>query len=130
MTLEECSHSTVITDLCAVCGIDFRQMEDKAKPTGASVSMIHSVPDLKCSIKEAKAISKTEENRLLKQRKLHLLVDLDQTLIHTTNMDVPLFVNVTQKNPEALPLKRNRENEFLLSFCSRTYFISVFKEVP
>ncbi|GFR96794.1 RNA polymerase II subunit A C-terminal domain phosphatase [Elysia marginata] len=34
-------------------------------------------------------IGKEDEDRLLKQRKLVLLVDLDQTLIHTTNDNIP-----------------------------------------
>jgi len=42
-----CSHSTVVSDLCADCGADLR-IDDASKST-ASVSMIHSVPDLKVS---------------------------------------------------------------------------------
>lgn len=42
-----CSHSTVVSDLCADCGADLR-IDNASKPT-ASVSMIHSVPDLKVS---------------------------------------------------------------------------------
>jgi len=42
-----CSHSTVVSDLCADCGADLR-IDNASKPT-ASVSMVHSVPDLKVS---------------------------------------------------------------------------------
>lgn len=42
-----CSHNTVVSDLCADCGVDLR-IDNASKPT-ASVSMIHSVPDLKVS---------------------------------------------------------------------------------
>lgn len=51
--------------------------------------MIHSVPDLKVSEKLAKELGKKDTERLLQDRKLVLLVDLDQTLIHTTNDNVP-----------------------------------------
>ncbi len=38
---------------------------------------------------EAQTLGKEDEARLLKHRKLVLLVDLDQTLIHTTNEAIP-----------------------------------------
>ena len=38
---------------------------------------------------EALTIGQEDEERLLKNRKLTLLVDLDQTLIHTTNENIP-----------------------------------------
>ncbi|VVC44576.1 Hypothetical protein CINCED_3A002193 [Cinara cedri] len=78
-----CSHSTVVSDLCADCGADLR-IDNAAKST-ASVSMIHSVPDLKSAL----LLGKADEKRLLADRKLVLLVDLDQTLIHTTNDNIP-----------------------------------------
>jgi RNA polymerase II subunit A C-terminal domain phosphatase len=37
----------------------------------------------------AQQLGRVDEERLLKDRKLVLLVDLDQTLIHTTNDNVP-----------------------------------------
>lgn len=39
--------------------------------------------------KQAEKLGRDDEDRLLKNKKLVLLVDLDQTLIHTTNDDVP-----------------------------------------
>ncbi|XP_050440230.1 RNA polymerase II subunit A C-terminal domain phosphatase [Adelges cooleyi] len=82
-----CNHSTVVSDLCADCGADLRT-DNASKPT-ASVSMIHSVPDLKVSEQSALLLGKADEKRLLSDRKLVLLVDLDQTLIHTTNDNIP-----------------------------------------
>jgi TFIIF-interacting CTD phosphatase-like protein len=38
---------------------------------------------------QAQILGKADEERLLKDRKLVLLVDLDQTLIHTTNDNIP-----------------------------------------
>lgn len=40
-------------------------------------------------LQQAQMLGKADEQRLLRNRKLVLLVDLDQTLIHTTNDDVP-----------------------------------------
>ena len=43
---------------------------------------------------QAKEIGRADEERLLKTRKLVLLVDLDQTLIHTTNDNIPANLKV------------------------------------
>ncbi|KAF6038550.1 hypothetical protein EB796_003147 [Bugula neritina] len=97
LKLVGCSHSIVIKDMCAECGKDLRpeneelSVEDtntsnKMKP---SVSMVHSVPELVVTDKHAEEIGKADVQRLRKSRKLVLLVDLDQTLIHTTTDNVP-----------------------------------------
>ncbi|RWS11626.1 RNA polymerase II subunit A C-terminal domain phosphatase-like isoform X2 [Dinothrombium tinctorium] len=88
-----CLHPTVMKDLCAECGEDLRQTHNKSevKKIGshASVSMIHSVPELRVSVEHAEKLGKADLKRLLSNRKLVLLVDLDQTLIHTTNENIP-----------------------------------------
>lgn len=43
---------------------------------------------------QAREIGREDENRLLKTNKLVLLVDLDQTLIHTTNDSIPANLKV------------------------------------
>ena len=52
--------------------------------TTAHIPIIHTVPQLRVSKTEAQQIAGRDEGRLLQQRKLVLIVDLDQTLIHTT----------------------------------------------
>lgn len=74
--------------MCADCGADLRQ-DESSTPSEASVPMVHSVPELKVSHEIAQELGKADTARLLKDRKLVLLVDLDQTLIHTTNDNVP-----------------------------------------
>lgn len=56
--------------------------------------MIHSQPELKVTEKLAKKLGRADTDRLLKDRKLVLLVDLDQTIIHTTNDNVPSNLKV------------------------------------
>lgn len=51
--------------------------------------MIHSVPELKVTQKLAEQLGKADTERLLTDKKLVLLVDLDQTLIHSTNDNIP-----------------------------------------
>ncbi|XP_055687148.1 RNA polymerase II subunit A C-terminal domain phosphatase [Lutzomyia longipalpis] len=86
--VQECSHTTVIKDMCANCGADLRQNE-KGNSSEASVPMVHSVPELKVTQQLAQELGQADTERLLRDKKLVLLVDLDQTLIHTTNDNVP-----------------------------------------
>jgi len=84
-----CPHPTIMKDMCAECGADLRKLDDDKTGGNASVSMIHSIPELKVSNTEAVDLGKQDQDRLRKSRKLVLLVDLDQTLIHTTNDNIP-----------------------------------------
>ncbi|KAF6198094.1 hypothetical protein GE061_007841 [Apolygus lucorum] len=82
-----CRHPTVINDLCAECGADLQKEDEKDKQ--ATIPMVHSIPQLKVSHEQAQEIGKADVERLIKDRKLVLLVDLDQTLIHTTHDNIP-----------------------------------------
>lgn len=91
--LEGCRHPTVMIDLCAECGADLRvegsnKDGELAGVSQASVPMVHSIPELKVCPELAEKIGKEDEERLLKDRKLALLVDLDQTIVHTTNDNI------------------------------------------
>ncbi|XP_062500838.1 RNA polymerase II subunit A C-terminal domain phosphatase-like isoform X2 [Corticium candelabrum] len=83
-----CDHSVVAFDMCAHCGANLRKHSGKAdlleSNTTAHFAVVHTVPQLKVSKTEARQIAGRDEGRLLQQRKLVLIVDLDQTLIHTT----------------------------------------------
>ncbi|XP_049963662.1 RNA polymerase II subunit A C-terminal domain phosphatase [Schistocerca serialis cubense] len=87
LELDGCTHPTVMNSMCAECGVDLK--EDDQVESNASVPVIHSIPDLKVSREQAEILGKADEERLLKERRLVLLVDLDQTLIHTTNDNIP-----------------------------------------
>ncbi|XP_047996673.1 RNA polymerase II subunit A C-terminal domain phosphatase isoform X2 [Leguminivora glycinivorella] len=86
--LEECRHPTVMKEMCAECGADLRT-DEVSKRDAAVVPMVHSVPELKVSEELAQKLGREDAERLLKDRKLVLLVDLDQTLVHTTNDNIP-----------------------------------------
>ncbi|TRY67809.1 hypothetical protein TCAL_07221 [Tigriopus californicus] len=90
----DCPHATLMKDMCADCGADLRLLEESEpghaqNKSQAAVAMVHSIPELKVSSKEAESLGQEDEARLLKHRKLVLLVDLDQTLIHTTYETIP-----------------------------------------
>jgi len=67
---------------------DLRQNEN-GQTSEASVPMVHTMPDLKVSQKLAQKLGHDDTRRLLADRKLVLLVDLDHTVIHTTDDTVP-----------------------------------------
>uniref|UniRef100_A0A674ARJ0 RNA polymerase II subunit A C-terminal domain phosphatase n=1 Tax=Salmo trutta TaxID=8032 RepID=A0A674ARJ0_SALTR len=75
--------------LCAECGQDLTQMQSnngrqQAHISTANVSMVHSVPELMVSSEQAEQLGREDQQRLHRNKKLVLMVDLDQTLIHTT----------------------------------------------
>lgn len=50
---------------------------------------------MQVSEEEAQRLGREDSERLLRDRKLVLLVDLDQTLVHTTNDNIPANIKVT-----------------------------------
>ncbi|XP_069476750.1 RNA polymerase II subunit A C-terminal domain phosphatase [Ambystoma mexicanum] len=87
--LEGCSHPVVMKGLCAECGQDLTQLQNKngkqqVPRSTATVSMVHSVPELMISSEQAELLGREDQHRLQRDKKLVLMVDLDQTLIHTT----------------------------------------------
>ncbi|VDM66547.1 unnamed protein product [Strongylus vulgaris] len=84
--------------MCATCGRDLRERNGRAgqrrEDSTANVSMIHHVPELIVSDDLAKEIGSADFKNVLSSRKLVLLVDLDQTIIHTTNRPFKVDANV------------------------------------
>ncbi|XP_063307729.1 RNA polymerase II subunit A C-terminal domain phosphatase isoform X2 [Pelobates fuscus] len=87
--LSSCNHPVVMKGLCAECGQDLTQLQSKngkqqVPLSTATVSMVHSVPELMVSSEQAEQLGREDQHRLHRNKKLVLMVDLDQTLIHTT----------------------------------------------
>lgn len=84
---EPCGHAVQYGGLCALCG---KAIEDEKDYTGytyedrATIAMSYDNSGLKISIDEATKIERKTIERLNKERKLILVVDLDQTVIHAT----------------------------------------------
>uniref|UniRef100_A0A8R1HHI3 RNA polymerase II subunit A C-terminal domain phosphatase n=1 Tax=Caenorhabditis japonica TaxID=281687 RepID=A0A8R1HHI3_CAEJA len=95
-TVSDCTHAIVMKDMCAACGKELREQGGRAgqrkEHSTANVSMIHHVPELIVSDSLAQEIGSADETNLIKTRKLVLLVDLDQTIIHTS--DRPMSVDM------------------------------------
>ncbi|KER25258.1 hypothetical protein T265_07244 [Opisthorchis viverrini] len=76
-------------DLCAECGANLRRegglSGERIEDASAKIPMVHAVPDLHVSESVAAELALQDEQSLLAARKLVLLVDLDETVLHTTN---------------------------------------------
>ncbi|KAM8883419.1 RNA polymerase II subunit A C-terminal domain phosphatase [Synchiropus picturatus] len=96
--IEECCHPIVMKGLCAECGQDLTQLQSFSRNqqtpiSTATVSMVHSVPELMVSTEQAEQLGREDQQRLHRNKKLVLMVDLDQTLIHTTEQHVQRISN-------------------------------------
>ncbi|CAH8658288.1 unnamed protein product [Heterobilharzia americana] len=84
-----CTHHVVMKDLCAECGANLRReggiSGERITDASASIPMVHAIPELHVSETVADEIALQDQQSLLAARKLVLLVDLDQTILHTTN---------------------------------------------
>ncbi|XP_018496382.2 RNA polymerase II subunit A C-terminal domain phosphatase [Galendromus occidentalis] len=105
MQLRICSHSVRDKDVCADCGAHLEESASGFGPDAASVSMIHHMPHLRVSEELSRSIGRDDELRLLTQKKLVLLVDLDQTLIHTTSE--PVYDKIKGVHHFRLPSSNN-----------------------
>ncbi|GMM35271.1 protein serine/threonine phosphatase [Saccharomycopsis crataegensis] len=88
-TIEEpCTHAVQFGGLCGICGanlvdeVDYSGYNNKDR---APISMSHQSTQLTVSLKEAERIEKSSRKKLLEDKKLILVVDLDQTVIQTIN---------------------------------------------
>lgn len=82
---EPCPHSIQFAGLCGMCGKDMHEMSWASSSTDterAMINMIHDQNKLMVSQGEASKAEEELQRRLLKHRKLSLVVDLDQTIIH------------------------------------------------
>nr|VZI25791.1 unnamed protein product [Spirometra erinaceieuropaei] len=85
---QACQHHVVMRDLCAECGANLRKeggfCGERTTDASASIPMVHMIPELHVSESVAAEIALQDEKALLNSRKLVLLIDLDQTVLHTT----------------------------------------------
>ncbi|KAL0951753.1 hypothetical protein HGRIS_008425 [Hohenbuehelia grisea] len=84
--LEPCTHGIQVGGLCGLCGKDMTDYDYTgfSDASRASIQMTHSAYGPTVSLEEARKIEKNTADHLLKSRKLSLIVDLDQTIVHAT----------------------------------------------
>ncbi|KAI8977575.1 hypothetical protein BDF20DRAFT_836359 [Mycotypha africana] len=80
-----CNHEIIFKDLCAICGslvVQDDRDEGTANNNNQHFDISHRSDGVRVSFKEAQRLEKKDEERLLKEKKLSLIVDLDQTVLH------------------------------------------------
>lgn len=85
MVEESCGHEVQIQGLCSLCGADMTEINwatEERDTDRAMINMTHDQTGLMVSENVAKKAEHDTQKRLLRQRKLSLVVDLDQTIIH------------------------------------------------
>ncbi|KAG7452156.1 uncharacterized protein BT62DRAFT_926376 [Guyanagaster necrorhizus] len=83
---EPCKHGMQLGGLCVLCGKDMTNSDyiGFSDTSRASIQMTHSANGPTVSLEEAQRIERETAERLIKSRKLSLIVDLDQTIVHAT----------------------------------------------
>ncbi|WWD03440.1 hypothetical protein V865_001492 [Kwoniella europaea PYCC6329] len=91
---QPCSHPVQLHGMCGVCGADLTEDDYLSIPAQASSSsqagpsrgfeVTHDSMGVTVSKNEAHRLDNLTRDALLSSRKLSLIVDLDQTIIHTT----------------------------------------------
>ncbi|PGH16216.1 hypothetical protein AJ80_05239 [Polytolypa hystricis UAMH7299] len=84
---EPCSHEVQFGGMCANCGKDMTHASyntDFLDSSRAPIRMVHDNTSLTVSQDVATQVEEEAKRRLLSSRRLSLVVDLDQTIIHAT----------------------------------------------
>ncbi|KAG0232037.1 Carboxy-terminal domain (CTD) phosphatase [Actinomortierella wolfii] len=76
---EGCNHDVQYGGMCVVCA---KILDDPT--TSSHINMTHDATTLSVSHNEAERLEQQTVDRLIREGKLSLIVDLDQTLIHAT----------------------------------------------
>ncbi|MCJ1389003.1 Carboxy-terminal domain (CTD) phosphatase [Xylographa bjoerkii] len=97
---ELCAHGVQYGGMCVNCGKDMTErsyVTNQLDASRAQINMIHDNVALRVSEDEATKVEEEAKRRLIASKKLSLVVDLDQTIIHAT---VDPTVADWQKDPE------------------------------
>ena len=91
---EDCKHEVVFAGICANCGKD---VASEGILNRAPINITHDASSLTISKDEAGRLDEDNKKRLLGAKKLSLVVDLDQTIIHAA---VDPTIAEWKKDPE------------------------------
>ncbi|TPX69931.1 hypothetical protein SpCBS45565_g02023 [Spizellomyces sp. 'palustris'] len=85
IVVEPCGHLIQVRGICATCGKDLSIGDYMGNDmTRATINMAHDALGVTVSRDVAEKLDKDTSQRLLKERKLTLILDLDQTVVHAT----------------------------------------------
>lgn len=127
---EACGHDVVYSGMCALCGKDLSQIENTKLSVNASVermradiAVAHDETRVTVSRREAQRMDDETARRLLKTRRLSLILDLDQTVIHAAVDPTVGEWKRDRKNPNYNVLQD--VHEFVLPDSSCVYYVKL-----
>ncbi|ORX74798.1 FCP1-like phosphatase [Linderina pennispora] len=89
---QPCGHDVVFNGLCSICGMDMTRVDQSGiDASRANINMSHDAKGLRVSYEEANRLESETMHRLWKAKKLSLIIDLDQTIIHAFASQDPSF---------------------------------------
>ncbi|KAI8369405.1 uncharacterized protein BYT42DRAFT_617436 [Radiomyces spectabilis] len=117
--MEDCSHEVQFNGLCALCGTILTHDEEES----ANICMSHDKLGVTVSRKEAERLDEENIAQLTKSKKLSLIVDLDQTVVHAAwDPTVGEWLNDEHNiNHKAM----ENIHQFVLPGSSRVYYIKL-----
>ncbi|KAJ1677072.1 CTD phosphatase Fcp1, partial [Spiromyces aspiralis] len=132
--IEPCGHDIQYNGLCTLCGKDLTisdYYEDVTKR--ATINMSHDATGIRVSVDEAQKMEKKNAQRLRKLKKLSLIIDLDQTIVHAYASQDPKFEDWLIDNytgPDADTPREKRQlpsdiGAFFLPDSPHKYFIKL-----
>ncbi|KAM3579041.1 CTD phosphatase Fcp1 [Umbelopsis sp. WA50703] len=120
---EPCSHAVQYNGLCAICGQDVGGSGTEEEGSRANINMSHNVHGLMVNRTEAERLEKENASRLLDTRRLSLIVDLDQTIIHAA-FDPTVGEWMNDENNENHPATKDIR-KFVLPGSPLVYYIKL-----
>ncbi|KAI3652261.1 hypothetical protein MP228_003564 [Amoeboaphelidium protococcarum] len=83
---DQCDHPVQFHGLCAVCGQEVRELDQLTsdKSEYETFAMVPTHRDIKVTKNEAQKIERQIAQRLMEEKKLSLILDLDQTVLHAS----------------------------------------------
>lgn len=150
--IEHCRHPAVIDRLCAVCGQSTLPTGNPANPStngntdSTSIDTSHPSSDkskmsrvtvsgltLTVSDAEGRRMAQQDADRLIKQKKLSLVLDLDHTLVHATNdLRARQYLGRQDVRSLVLPLMEDpspeQQHMFMQHFVKLRPFVTEFLE--
>ncbi|KAH7549339.1 hypothetical protein JRO89_XS13G0017000 [Xanthoceras sorbifolium] len=95
LSLQSCNHSIVVNGLCLSC--------HQRMPDNYGVAFDYIFEGLRLSLDEIARLKVTNSNKAFGQKKLHLVLDLDHTLLHTKAFEM--------LTPDELYLKEQTDSD-------------------
>ncbi|KRH92756.1 TFIIF-interacting CTD phosphatase, including NLI-interacting factor, partial [Pseudoloma neurophilia] len=113
----ECTHPINLDSLCGVCGKDLQYISQNKKEIKNYHPLFHSTDSLKINDAVFRDLYTERMSKLLNEKKLILLVDLDQTILCTVSetgqiLNKPISQNDDKNSPDKNSLDKNTIENF------------------